>query len=262
MDRRHMLINTTASAAGGLLAAGCASVTATPSQPAPFALRIPAVPIAGSNEVFPVHRIYCIGRNYAAHAREMGSDPTREPPFFFQKPSDAVQFVAPGQTAEHPYPALTRNYHYEVELVAALKSGGRDIPLDQALSHVYGYAIGLDMTRRDLQRAMGDQKKPWEIGKSFDLSAPIGPIHPVAATGHFLKGAISLAVNGQLKQSADLSYMIWSVAEQISRLSEAFELKAGDLIYSGTPENVGPVVRGDVMLARIEGLPELSLRVV
>jgi len=261
MDRRHMLINTS-SALGGALAAGRASISATPSQAAPFALTVPAVPIAGASEVFPVHRIYCIGRNYAAHAREMGSDPTREPPFFFQKPSDAVQYVPPGQTVEHPYPALTQNYHYEVELVAALKSGGRNIPIDQALLHVYGYAIGLDMTRRDLQRAMGEQKKPWEIGKSFDLSAPIGPIHKLAATGHFLKGAISLAVNGQIKQSADLSYMIWSVAEQISKLSEAFELKAGDLIYSGTPENVGPVVRGDVMLARIEGLPELSLRVV
>ncbi|UDF36822.1 UNVERIFIED_ORG: fumarylacetoacetate hydrolase family protein [Shinella sp. XGS7] len=261
MDRRHMLINTS-SALGGALAAGCASISATPSQAAPFALTVPAVPIAGASEVFPVHRIYCIGRNYAAHAREMGSDPTREPPFFFQKPSDAVQYVPPGQTVDHPYPALTQNYHYEVELVAALKSGGRNIPIDQALQHVYGYAIGLDMTRRDLQRAMGEQKKPWEIGKSFDLSAPIGPIHKLAATGHFLKGAISLAVNGQLKQSADLSYMIWSVAEQISKLSEAFELKAGDLIYSGTPENVGPVVRGDVMLAKIEGLPALSLRVV
>ena len=261
MDRRHMLINTS-SALGGALAAGCASISVTPSQAAPFALTVPAVPIAGASEVFPVHRIYCIGRNYAAHAREMGSDPTREPPFFFQKPSDAVQYVPPDQTVDHPYPALTQNYHYEVELVAALKSGGRNIPIDQALQHVYGYAIGLDMTRRDLQRAMGEQKKPWEIGKSFDLSAPIGPIHKLAATGHFLKGAISLAVNGQIKQSADLSYMIWSVAEQISKLSEAFELKAGDLIYSGTPENVGPVVRGDVMLAKIEGLPELSLRVV
>ena len=261
MNRRGLLVNSGA-ALGGALSAGCASVVATPAQPAPFALSVPAVPIAGSAEVFPVHRIYCIGRNYAAHAREMGSDPTREPPFFFQKPNDAIQFVPPGQTVDHPYPSLTKNYHYEVELVAALKSGGRNIPLEQALSHVYGYALGLDMTRRDLQRAMGDQKKPWEIGKSFDLSAPIGPIHRVGQTGHFPKGAISLSVNGTVKQNADLSQMIWNVAEQIAKLSEAFELKAGDLIYSGTPENVGPVVKGDVMLARIAGLPELSLRVV
>ncbi len=261
MDRRNLLVNSGA-ALGGALSSGCASVLATPAQPAPFALSVPAVPIQGRAEIFPVHRIYCIGRNYAAHAREMGSDPTREPPFFFQKPSDAIQFVPPGQTVDHPYPSLTQNYHYEVELVAALKSGGRNIPVAQALTHVYGYALGLDMTRRDLQRAMGDQKKPWEIGKSFDLSAPIGPIHPVEQTGHFLRGAISLSVNGTVKQSADLNQMIWSVAEQIAKLSEAFELKAGDLIYSGTPENVGPVVKGDLMQARIAGLPDLSLRVV
>jgi fumarylpyruvate hydrolase len=216
--------------------------------------------------VFPVRRIYCIGRNYAAHAREMGSDPTREPPFFFQKPTDAIQFVAIGTTADHPYPSLTKNYHYELELVAALKSGGTNIPIDQALQHVYGYAIGLDMTRRDLQRGMGDQKKPWEIGKSFDMSAPIGPIHPVAVLGnggqHITKGKIELKVNGQSKQLADLSYMIWSVAEQISQLSQAFELKAGDIIYSGTPENVGPVVKGDVLLGQIDGLPALSVRIV
>jgi len=220
------------------------------------------LPVVGSAELFPVRRIYCIGRNYAAHAREMGSDPTREPPFFFQKPTDAVQFVAIGSVADHPYPSLTKNYHYELELVAALKSGGTNIPIDQALQHVYGYAIGLDMTRRDLQRGMGDQKKPWEIGKSFDMSAPIGPIHPVALTQHITKGRIELKVNGQIKQEADLSYMIWSVAEQISQLSQAFELKAGDIIYSGTPENVGPVVKGDLLVGHIDGLPELSVRIV
>ena len=192
----------------------------------------------------------------------MGSDPNREPPFFFQKPTDAIQHVAVGQVGDHPYPSLTKNYHYEIELVAALKSGGRSIPLTQALDHVYGYAVGLDMTRRDLQRAMGDEKKPWEIGKSFDRSAPIGPIHPVEKVGHFTKGAIQLAVNGQTKQSSDLSNMIWSVAEQIAKLSEAFELQAGDIIYSGTPENVGPVVRGDLVLCKIEGLPDLSIRIV
>jgi 2-keto-4-pentenoate hydratase/2-oxohepta-3-ene-1,7-dioic acid hydratase in catechol pathway len=226
-----------------------------------FALPQMTIPVAGSDVAFPVRRIYCIGRNYAAHAREMGSDPTREPPFFFQKPADAIQFVAPGTAADHPYPSLTRNYHYEVELVAALKSGGRSIPAEQALDHVYGYALGLDMTRRDLQRGMGDQKKPWEIGKAFDRSAPIGPLHPVERIGHFTKGTISLQVNGQTKQSADLSMMIWNVAEQIANLSQAFELKAGDIIYSGTPENVGPVVPGDVILCRIEGLPELSIRI-
>jgi 2-keto-4-pentenoate hydratase/2-oxohepta-3-ene-1,7-dioic acid hydratase in catechol pathway len=262
MDRRSILRTSTA-ALGGALAAGCASVAADGGSPrSPFKVAAVTLPIVGSAEVFPVRRIYCIGRNYAAHAREMGSDPTREPPFFFQKPTDAVQYVAIGTTADHPYPSLTKNYHYELELVAALKSGGKNIPIEQALQHVYGYAIGLDMTRRDLQRGMGDQKKPWEIGKSFDMSAPIGPIHPVAMTNHITKGKIELKVNGQTKQLADLSYMIWSVAEQIAQLSQAFELKAGDIIYSGTPENVGPVVKGDVLVGHIDGLPELSVRIV
>ncbi len=267
--RRNILKSSAASAGGvlagvvgGGLAAGCVSVTADSGTKTLFELPVTSVPIVGSSEVFPVRRIYCIGRNYAAHAREMGSDPTREPPFFFQKPTDAIQYVAPGTTGNNPYPALTKNYHYEVELVAALKSGGRNIPIEKALDLVFGYAVGLDMTRRDLQRFMGDQKKPWEIGKSFDMSAPIGPIHPVALVGHFTKGAISLSVNGQVKQNANLSFMIWSVAEQIAQLSAAFELKAGDIIYSGTPENVGPVVKGDTMLCKIEGLPELSVRVV
>jgi fumarylpyruvate hydrolase len=250
----------------GRTAAGSAALAATPALAANatpiFAVPATTIPIVGTDQVFPVRRIYCIGRNYAAHAREMGSDPTREPPFFFQKPTDAIQFAAPGSVADHPYPTLTRNYHYEVELVAALKTGGRDIPADKALEHVYGYAVGLDMTRRDLQRGMGDQKKPWEIGKSFDRSAPIGPIHPVEKVGHFTKGAISLAVNGTVKQDATLEHMIWSVAEQIAQLSAAFELMPGDIIYSGTPENVGPVVKGDVLLCRIAGLPDLSVRIV
>jgi len=212
--------------------------------------------------VFPVRRIYCIGRNYAAHALERGSDPTREPPFFFQKPTDAIQNVPPDKVIDHPYPSLTKNYHHEVELIAALKSGGTNIPADKALDHVYGYALGLDMTRRDLQNAMAGEKKPWEIGKSFDHAAVIGPIHPVAKVGHLTKGAISLAVNGMVRQNSDLSKMIWSVAEQIAKLSEAFELKAGDIIYSGTPENVGPVVKGDVLLAKLEGLPDVSIKIV
>jgi 2-keto-4-pentenoate hydratase/2-oxohepta-3-ene-1,7-dioic acid hydratase in catechol pathway len=164
--------------------------------------------------------------------------------------------------ADHPYPTLTKNYHYEAELVAALGRGGRNIPVAQAVDYVYGYSLGLDMTRRDLQRAMGDEKKPWEIGKSFDKSAPIGAIHKLAQTGHFTKGDIWLTVNGQTKQKANLSQMIWSVAEQISRLSEAFELFPGDIIYSGTPENVGPVVRGDVIEMHIDGLPNLSVKIV
>ncbi len=237
-----------------------AQVQATPKVLFPVAQTL--LPIVASDESFPVRRIYCIGRNYAAHAREMGSDPTREPPFFFQKPTDAVQIVPVGTVTDHAYPTLTKNYHYELELVAVLKSGGRNIPKERALEHVYGYAVGLDMTRRDLQRGMGEQKKPWEIGKSFDNSAPIGPIHPVEKVGHFEKGRIQLQVNGQVKQEADLSFMIWSVAEQIMNLSEAFELRAGDIIFSGTPENVGPVVKGDVLLGRIDNLPDLSIRIV
>lgn len=227
-----------------------------------FEIERPAIPVIDSHAVFPVRRIYCIGRNYAAHAREMGSDPEREPPFFFQKPADAIQVVLPGETAEHPYPPLTNNYHYEVELVAALHKGGRNIPVGKALYCVYGYAVGLDMTRRDLQSEMKDQRKPWDIGKGFDRGAPIGPILPVSQAGHPGSGEISLSVNGAVKQKADLSQMMWSVAEQISRLSQLFELKAGDLVMSGTPENVGPVVVGDTLVAKIAGLPDLSLKIV
>jgi fumarylpyruvate hydrolase len=227
-----------------------------------FAITQTTLPIVGSDQVFPVRRIYCIGRNYAAHAREMGSDPTREPPFFFQKPTDAVQVVFPGPAVDHPYPPLTSNYHYEVELVAMLKSGGKNIPAAKALDHVYGYAVGLDMTRRDLQIGMREQKKPWSLGKGFDHGAPIGPILPAARIGHPSKGAISLEVNGVVRQKSDLSNMTWSVAEQIEKLSEAFELKAGDIIMTGTPENVGPVVPGDLIVCKIAGLPDLSIRVV
>ena len=256
MDRRHFFQGSAAAAAATALA-GCASSGATLGAGGGKPL-----PVAGSTDVVPVRRIYCIGRNYAAHAREMGSDPNREPPFFFQKPTDAIQNVAPGQVADHPYPTLTKNYHYEVELVAAIGKGGRNIPAARALDHVYGYTLGLDMTRRDLQRAMGDQKKPWEIGKSFDHSAVLGPLFPAAQIGHFTQGAIWLKVNGQTKQSANLNQMIWSVAEQIAQLSEANELFPGDIIYSGTPENVGPVVRGDVMEIHIDKLPNLQVRVV
>ncbi len=251
----------TVGAAVGTITSGCAT-PGTGGPKTPFAVPDTFVPIVGSEMQFPVRRIYCIGRNYAAHAREMGSDPNREPPFFFQKPTDAIQNVAPGTVADHPYPTLTKNYHYEVELVAALSKGGRDIPVERALEHVYAYAIGLDMTRRDLQRAMGDEKKPWEIGKSFDRSAPIGPFHLASSTGHFTKGGIWLKVNGNLKQNANLNQMIWNVAEQISKLSQANELFPGDIVYSGTPENVGPVVRGDVIECHIDGLPNLSVKIV
>ncbi len=267
-NRRHALQTAaamTVGAAVGTLTSGCAAPVAPGAAggvKTPFGVPDTHVPIVGSDMQFPVRRIYCIGRNYAAHAREMGSDPTREPPFFFQKPTDAIQNVPPGTVVDHPYPTLTKNYHYEVELVAALHKGGRDIPIDKALEHVYAYALGLDMTRRDLQRGMGDQKKPWEIGKSFDHSAPIGPLHLASGTGPFEKGSIWLKVNGQMKQNSDLRNMIWSVAEQISKLSEAFALFPGDIIYSGTPENVGPVVRGDVIACHIDGLPDLSIKIV
>lgn len=219
------------------------------------------VPVAGNSMLFPVRRVYCIGRNYAAHAREMGSDPTREPPFFFQKPADAVKVVQPGTTGTIAYPALTQNFHYEIELVAFLKSGGKDISVETALEHVLGYTVGLDMTRRDLQDAMKAQQKPWEVGKSFDESAPMGVIHLAESVGHLANGRIALAVNGQVKQDSDLSNMIWNVAEQIAQLSRANELKAGDVIFSGTPENVGPVVAGDTMTGQIVGLPDLNVKV-
>ena len=260
MKRRRFFQGSAAVAAAGL--AGCAT-PGTPSGNArmPFTVSDSTIPVVGTDMVFPVRRIYCIGRNYAAHSREMGSDPNREPPFFFQKPTDAIQLVRPGTVADHPYPTLTKNYHYEVELIAAIGKGGRDIPVASALDHVWGYTLGLDMTRRDLQRAMGNEKKPWEIGKSFDHSAVLGPLHTVAQTGHFRDGAIWLKVNGQTKQNANLNQMIWSVAEQISHLSAANELFPGDIIYSGTPENVGPVVRGDVIEIHIDKLPNLQVRI-
>jgi fumarylpyruvate hydrolase len=259
-DRRTILASGALALAGTAVQGSPAEAQAGPK--AMFPVPATTIPIVGEADVFQVRRIYCIGRNYAAHAIERGSDPTREPPFFFQKPTDAIQNVAVGVVADHPYPSLTKNYHHEVELVAALKSGGANIPAEKALEHVYGYALGLDMTRRDLQNGMAAEKKPWEIGKSFDHAAVIGPIHPASKTGHFANGAISLAINGTVKQSSDLKNMIWSVAEQIAKLSEAFELKAGDIIYSGTPENVGPVVKGDVLLCKLEGLPDMSIRIV
>jgi fumarylpyruvate hydrolase len=223
---------------------------------------VPSLPIVGTNDLFPVRRVYCVGRNYAAHAREMGGDPNREPPFFFMKPADALQPVPAGQIADHLDPPKTGNYHFEIEMVAALAKGGRDIPVEQALDHVFGYAVGLDMTRRDLQDEAKGLRRPWELGKSADHSGPVGPIHPASAIGHPGQGAITLTVDGETKQSGNLSDMIWSVAEQVSYLSSYFELMPGDVIFSGTPEGVGAVSRGQTMVASIDGLGDIRLRVV
>jgi fumarylpyruvate hydrolase len=218
------------------------------------------VAVQGTTARFPVRRIYCVGRNYAEHAREMG-DTGREPPFFFSKPADAVLNVAEGAEGVLPYPPLTQDLHHEVELVAALGSGGRDLTSEQAAACIWGYAIGLDMTRRDLQGAAKKAGRPWETGKAFDHSAPIGPLHPVASAGAMAQGAITLSVNGQPRQSGDLSDMIWSVPEAIAYLSTLFELRAGDLIYTGTPAGVGAVVAGDLLEGAIEGLGTLRVRI-
>lgn len=217
---------------------------------------VPTIPVSGGG-AFPVRRVYCIGRNYAAHAVEMGHDPDREPPFFFQKNPNNLD-----ASGEFPYPPHSNDVHHEVELVVALKSGGTNIPLDKALDHVWGYAVSLDMTRRDLQGEAKKLGRPWEIGKAFERSGPVGPLHPAAKTGHLAQGRIELKVNGALKQEGDMNQMIWKVPEMISYLSEYFELQAGDVIMSGTPAGVGAVVRGDVMEATIEGLGSLTVKVV
>ena len=221
-----------------------------------------AVPVKGSSDSFPVRRVYCVGRNYAAHAREMGFDPDREPPFFFCKPADAVVYVAEGETLELPYPSETSNYHYEIELVVAIGKGGSNIALEDAMSHVWGYGVGLDMTRRDLQMKMREAGRPWEIGKAFDQGAPIGPLYPAAQVPPLDKAGIKLEVNGQTKQNSSIDKLIWSVAETISYLSRFFRLEPGDLIYTGTPEGVGAVVAGDHMVGSVEGLGTLSVKVV
>lgn len=227
------------------------------SPPAPV-----TIPVVGSDDRFPVRRVYCVGRNYAAHAREMGFDPEREPPFFFCKPTDAVVPVADGEILDLPYPCQTANYHYEAELVAAIGKGGSNIPVEEALEHVWGYAVGLDMTRRDLQMKMREMGRPWEIGKAFDQSAPIGPLHLAASVGLLEKASISLTVNGVQKQKSDISLLIWSVAEIIAYLSTYFELAPGDLIFTGTPEGVGAVLPGELMVASVDGFGELRVRVV
>lgn len=221
-----------------------------------------AVPVDGSSAFFPVRRVYCVGRNYAAHAREMGFDPDREPPFFFCKPDNAVVPVPAGATGAIAYPPLSSNYQHEIELVLAIGVGGADIPVARALEHVWGYAVGLDMTRRDQQFAMRDKGRPWEVGKAFDQSAPIGPIVPAAHIGHPSSGAIWLQVDGADRQRSDLTHLIWSVPEIVANLSTLFRLEPGDLIYTGTPEGVGKVERGQTLLGGIDGLGELRVKVV
>ena len=223
----------------------------------------PSVAVADSTDRFPIRRVFCVGRNYAAHAREMGFDPDREPPFFFCKPNDdaSVVPVAEGQTGAIPYPPLTSNYHYEAELVVAIGKGGRDIPADQASAHIHSYAVGLDMTRRDLQMKMREQGRPWEIGKAFDFSAPIAPLRTLADVGEINAGAITLTVDGEVRQNSDITHLIWSVNEVIANLSTLFTLQPGDLIFTGTPEGVGAVKAGQTIKVSIERLPSLTVRI-
>jgi fumarylpyruvate hydrolase len=220
-----------------------------------------SVPLVGTSALFPVHRIYCVGRNYAEHAKEMGHS-GREAPFFFMKPADAVLVAQPGGSTALPYPSLTQNLHHEVELVVAIGKGGSQISVDTALEHVFGYAVGLDMTRRDLQNDMKTQGRPWCIGKGFDHSAPIGAITPMAQAGDISQAEISLAVNGQMRQRSTVSQLIWNISETIAQLSNAWALQPGDLIYTGTPAGVGAVKRGDVLQGSITGLTHIEFRVV
>lgn len=221
------------------------------------AWELPSVPVAGTKDRFPIRRIWCVGRNYAAHIVEMGYDPNREEPFFFAKPADAI--VQDGGVV--PYPPQTKNMHYELEMVVALGKGGKNVPVDKALEYVYGYGVGLDMTRRDLQYAARDRGRPWEMGKGWDHSAPCSALMPAAKIGHPAKGFIRLAVNGQVKQNSDLGAMIWKVPEMISYLSALVELAPGDVIYSGTPDGVGPVVKGDKLTGEIEKVGTLNVSI-
>jgi fumarylpyruvate hydrolase len=215
----------------------------------------PAIAVAGTNDLFPVRRIWCVGRNYADHAREMGHDPNREPPFFFQKPADAV--VPSGSTL--PYPSMTKDLHHEIELVVAIGKGGTNIPVAKALDHVYGYGVGLDMTRRDLQQQAKDLKRPWEMGKSFDQSCPVTPLVPAAKIGHPSKGGIWVKVNGEVKQNGDLNQQIWRVEETIAYLSQFVALEPGDLILNGTPAGVGPCKAGDRLEGHVDGVGDLVI---
>lgn len=218
--------------------------------------QVPTLPVIGTAALFPVHRIYCVGRNYAEHAVEMGHDPDREPPFFFQKNPGNLR-----TDGRFPYPSATSDVHHEVELVVALAAGGRNIAIETALDHVYGYAVGLDMTRRDLQGEAKKLGRPWEVGKAFEHSAPCGPIRRAHEIGHPAAGAIWLDINGQRRQTGDLNQMIWKVPEMISTLSALFALQPGDLIFSGTPAGVGPVARGDEMIAHVDGIGEIRVAV-
>ncbi len=219
-----------------------------------------SVPVVGCDEPFPVHRIYCVGRNYEEHAKEMGFT-GREPPFFFLKPADAIVVAEAGQTATLPYPSLTSNLHHEVELVVAIGQGGKNICTADAQQHIFGYAVGLDMTRRDLQTDMKKQGRPWCIGKAYDQSAPIGPITPIDQAGDITQAALWVQVNGSDRQRSQVSKLIWNIGEIIEHLSAAWELQPGDLIYTGTPEGVAAVVSGDTMTAGVDGLVPIAVRV-
>lgn len=217
-----------------------------------------ALPIAGSEDLFPVRRVYCVGRNYAAHAREMGHDPDREPPFFFMKPADAL--VTGG--ADMPYPPATSDLHHEIEMVVALKGGGANISVEAANELIWGYAVGLDMTRRDVQGEAKKMGRPWDMGKGFDKSAPIAPIHPITETGLIETADIWLEVNGTKRQTSNLNALIWSIPETISYLSGLVELAPGDLIFTGTPEGVAACVKGDVLHGHVDGLTDLNVKLV
>ena len=219
-----------------------------------------SVPVIGDSRSFPVHRIYCVGRNYEEHAKEMGFT-GREPPFFFLKPADALVVVPAGATGTMPYPSLTANLHHEIELVVAIGKGGKNIQAADALQHIYGYAVGMDMTRRDLQNEMKKQGRPWCIGKGFDHSAPIGPITPAAQAGDVNNAEISLQVNGTDRQRSHVSKLIWNIAETIEHLSAGWELQPGDLIYTGTPEGVAAVVKGDTLVGEVAGLGQLKVQI-
>jgi len=218
---------------------------------------VPTMPVAGTDALFPVHRIYCVGRNFADHAVEMGHDPNKEPPFFFQKNPDTL--VPPGR--DFPYPSESKDVHHEIELIVALHKGGTDIAVESALDHVFGYGVGLDMTRRDLQGEAKKAGRPWETGKAFEASAPCSVLHPVSKVGHPTAGAVWLKVNGELRQNGDLNQMLWKVPEMIAYLSRLFELKAGDLIFAGTPAGVGAVVKGDVMTGHVDGVDAITVKV-
>ncbi|MEA3085242.1 MAG: fumarylpyruvate hydrolase [Paraburkholderia sp.] len=215
-----------------------------------------------TNSRFPVRRVYCVGRNYAAHVREMGFDPDREPPFFFQKPADSIVVAAAGHAAQLSYPPCTSEYHFEIELVVAIGTAGRNISVERANDHIWGYAVGLDMTRRDLQIDARNKGRPWELGKSFDQSAPVSLLHPAASVGHPSSGEIWLQVDGQDRQRSDLANLVWSVPEIVANLSTYFELQPGDLIFTGTPEGIGPVQRNEVMRGGIAGLTDIEVRVI